>query len=152
MTGEQSYFRGGRVFIFYLRIHYYKGSTLCLNLSQTWFSILQTERTPLRQSPYPAEIKDWQFQTTKAFRFLFMAMRCNTHLVISTAGSIHSSIQLWVAGCSHAAPQSATYILGKQKEINGSALCYDRGHRPQNQVETNTKFRKATFLSAQKDN
>lgn len=42
----------------------------------------------------------------------FMLMlKWKTHLVLATTGPVHSPIQLWVAGCSHSAPQSAAYIL-----------------------------------------
>lgn len=47
-------------------------------------------------------------------------MRGKTHFVLPTTCSIHSPIQLWVAGCSHSAPQSAAYILEEQIKINVS--------------------------------
>lgn len=69
--------------------------------------------------------KGWQLSTSKS---MFSAqpppltpvtdIRWRPYLALATAGSIHSSIQLWVAGCSYSAPQSAAHVLGKQREIN----------------------------------
>lgn len=76
------------------------------------------------QKPFPLETR-WLSRTKLAFSpqptslpLSFMLMKWKTHLVLTTTGPIHSPIQLWMAGCSHSAPQSAAYILEKQNQIN----------------------------------
>lgn len=100
----------------------------CWLICQMWLSKMNPADKPQScdLEPFPLKTEHCcqesnQYSRCSPHLISFMSMlKWKTHLVLTTTGPIHSPIQLWVAGFSHSAPQSAAYILQKQRFIS----CY----------------------------
>lgn len=105
-----------------LKQTYLQGCGLSESCLYMLTSLRETAKTPM-SLPDPSRNQPLQLSSTESGfssqpPTSLMLMQHKTHLVLTTAGSIHSPVQLWVAGRSHSAPQSTAYILGKKREIS----------------------------------